>query len=231
MFKKNETVKLNKVIPRVEAPTESGLSKAQVHDRLENGYANSKPISAEKTFAQILKSNIFTYFNLIFAILALCVILVGSYNNLTFMPIIITNIIIGIVQEVRSRRALAKLTFVSAQTATVIRDRKKQTIPAEKTVLDDIVVFKTDNQIYADAIVMSGQCNVNEALVTGEADEIVKFPGDVLLSGSFVVSGEVYARLDKVGSDSFVAQLTLANKKSGRKRHGDRSEDDIGSVY
>ena len=220
MLKKTDTVRLNKVVPRVEAPTESGLTSAQVSDRLQNGYANSKPISAEKTFVQILKSNIFTYFNLIFAILALCVILVGSYNNLTFMPIIITNCVIGIIQEVRSRRALAKLTFVSAQNATVIRDRKRITIPATKTVLDDIVIFSAGNQIYADAIVVSGECTVNEALVTGEADEITKVPGDTLLSGSFIVSGDCYARLDKVGSDSFVSQLTIAAKKADRKYGG-----------
>ena len=220
MFKKTETVKLNKVIPRVEASTEVGLSGVQVRERLENGYANRKPVSATKTFGQIISSNLFTYFNLIFAILALCVILVGSYNNLTFMPIIITNIIIGIIQEVRSRRALAKITFVSAQNATVIRDRARITISAEETVLDDIVIFGTGTQIYADAIVISGECQVNEALVTGEADEITKVSGDALLSGSFIVSGEVYARLDKVGSESFVSQLTLAAKKSGRKHGG-----------
>ena len=220
MLKKTEAVRLNRVIPRVEASPETGLTGAQVKDRLENGYANAKPISATKTFGQIVKTNLFTYFNLIFALLALCVILVGSYNNLTFMPIIITNIIIGIVQELRSRRALSKITFVSAQTATVIRAGKKMTISAEETVLDDIVIFNTGNQIYADAIVVSGECSVNEALVTGEADEITKTPGDTLLSGSFIVTGEVYARLERVGSESFVSQLTLAAKKDSRKQSG-----------
>ena len=220
MAKKVMAVRLNKVVSRVDAPADYGLTKTQARERLENGYANHRPESAEKTVGQILKSNIFTYFNLVFALLAVCIIAVGSYNDLTFMPIIITNCIIGIVQELRSKRALAKLVFISAPHATVIRDRERISVPAEETVLDDIAVFSAGNQIYADAIVVSGECQVNEALVTGEADEITKTPGDTLLSGSFIVSGECISRLDKVGRDSFVAQLTLEAKKTSGKHSG-----------
>ena len=212
-----ESVKLNKVLPRVEARMEFGLTSQQARDRLENGYGNTKPASAEKTVAQILRDNIFTYLNLVLTVLALCLVAVGSFMNLTFMPVIIINTIIGIAQELRSKRALAKLSFVTAPSATVIRDGNEVTIPTDKTVLDDIAVFAGDQQIYADAIVLYGECNVNEALVTGESDEIVKRPGDMLLSGSFVVSGECLARLDKVGRDSFVAQLTLEAKKTKGK--------------
>ena len=216
-----ETVRLNRVISRVDASAEYGLTRTQARERLENGYANIKPDSQAKTVGQIFKTNIFSYFNLIFLVLALCIVAVKSYNDLTFLPIIIANIIIGIVQELRSKFALEKLTFMSEQKASVIRDGKRISVPTEETVLDDIAVFSSGTQIYADAIVKKGQCNVNEALVTGEADEIEKRPGDTLLSGSFIVSGECAARLDKVGRDSFVAGLMLEAKKAGkRKRPG-----------
>ena len=218
MARKTETVRLNKVLSRVEAPADFGLTREQALERLHNGYSNLKPDSAEKTVGQILKDKICTYFNLVFFLLALCVLAVGSYRNLTFMPIIVINTVIGIIQELRSRRALAKLSFMSAPHATVIRDRERMTVLAEYTVLDDIAVFAAGSNIYADAIVLNGECNVNEALVTGESDEITKTHGDMLLSGSFIVSGECVARLDRVGRDSFVAQLTSEVKKTRGKR-------------
>ena len=215
---KTEPVKLNRVLSRIEVQAERGLTREQVRDRLENGYANSRPDSAEKTVGQVFKDNLFTYFNLVFVVLAACIIAVGAYKELMFMSIIITNCIIGIVQELRSRRMLSKLTFISTPKATVIRDGQRVSVPSDETVLDDIALFSPGTQIYADAIVLSGECQVNEALVTGESDDISKVAGDTLLSGSFVVSGECLARLDKVGRDSFVSKLTLEAKKTGVKR-------------
>jgi len=214
---RSETVKLNRVLARVEAPVERGLTGKQARERLENGYANSKPKTAEKTVGKILRDNILTYLNLVLTILALCLVAVGSITNLTFIPVIIINTIIGIIQELRSKRALAKLSFITAPNATVIRDGELLTVPTDRAVLDDIAMFAAGQQIYADAIVLAGECHVNEALVTGESDEIAKAPGDKLLSGSFIVSGECAARLDKVGRDSFVAQLTLEAKKTKGK--------------
>lgn len=193
------------------------MTRLQARERLANGYGNTKPDSADKTIGQIFKDNIFTYLNLVLSLLSLCLILVGSFHDLTFMPIVFINTTIGIIQELRSKRALAKLSFISAPNATVIRDGERTLIPADETVLDDIAVFAAGQQIYADAIVLSGECHVNEALVTGEADEITKSSGDTLLSGSFIVSGECTARLDKVGRDSFVAQLTMEAKKTRGK--------------
>ena len=215
---KTETVRLNKVLPRFEAPAERGLTREQARERLENGYNNCRPDPPVKTIGQIFKDNVFTYFNLVFAVLALCVVAVGSYKDLLFMTIIIINSVIGIVQELRSRGALAKLTFMTAPQAAVVRDGERVTVPADETVLDDIAVFATGNQIYADAIVLSGECQTNEALVTGESDEVTKTQGDLLLSGSFVVSGECLARLERVGRDSFVSKLTIEAKKTGAKR-------------
>jgi len=214
---RTEAVRLNNVLSRVETSAEQGLSAAQARERLENGYANIKPESAEKTIGQVFMGHIFTYFNLVFFLLGLCTLFWGSIGNIFFINVVIINTVIGIVQELRSKRALAKLSFITAPNATVIRDGNRMTIPTDKTVLDDIVVFSAEQQIYADAIVLSGECHVNEAMVTGESDEITKTSGDMLLSGSFVVSGECVARLDKVGRDSFVAQLTLAAKKTRNK--------------
>ena len=217
MSGRSEITKLNKVLPRIEAPLQTGLTYQQAKERYENGYANFKPESAEKTVLQVFQGHIFTYFNLVFLLLGLCTLFWGSLRNIFFINIVIINTTIGIIQELRSRRALAKLSFITAPNANVIRDGQQITVPVNKTVLDDIVVFEGDQQIYADAVVLYGECNVNEAMVTGESDEIVKKPGDTLLSGSFVVSGECMARLDKVGRDSFVAQLTLAAKKTKNK--------------
>jgi len=212
-----ESARLNKVLSRVEASAEFGLTYQQARERLENGYANIRPASAEKTVGQVFMGHIFTYFNLVFFILGLCTLLWGGIGNIFFLNVVIINTIIGIVQELRSKRALAKLSFITAPNATVIRDGNQITIPTDNAVLDDIAVFSSDQQIYADAIVLHGECQVNEAMVTGESDEITKKAGDFLLSGSFVVSGECIARLDKVGRDSFVSQLTLAAKKTRNK--------------
>lgn len=219
--RKTETLKLYKVLPRVEARAEYGLTAAQARERLENGYANISPASPEKTVGQIFRDNIFTYFNMVFFVLAGLIILVESYINLTFMGVVVANTAIGIIQELRAKRTLSKLKFVKAPHANVIRDGENRTIPAEEAVLDDVAVFTAGNQIYADCVVLTGECRVNEALVTGEADEIIKTRGSVLLSGSFIISGECRARLDKVGTDSFVSKLTVEAKKHGKKRRSE----------
>lgn len=208
--------RLNMVLPRIEAPANEGLTSAQALERLENGYGNTQAKSATKTVGQIIVGNVCTYFNLIFCILAVFIALVGSYNDLMFMPVIIVNAIIGIVQELRSKRVTDKLTLVSAPKATLVRDSSVITVPTWEAVRDDIALFSPGNQIYADAVVIDGSCQVNESLVTGEADEISKGPGDTLLSGSYIVSGECVTRLEKVGEDSFVSQLTTEAKKRGK---------------
>ena len=186
---RKQAVRLDKVLSRVEAPLDRGLTREQARERLENGYGNKKPDSAEKTVAQIFRDNIFTYLNLVLMMLALCVLAVGQYIELTFMFVVIVNTFIGIVQELRSKRALSKLSFVTAPHATVIRDRERFTIPADETVLDDIAIFGADQQIYADAIVICGECSVNEALVTGEADEIQKLPATLYCPAASSLQG------------------------------------------
>ena len=141
----------------------------------------------------------------------------GSLRNLTFLPLVVANLLIGIIQEIRAKNTLDKLSMLNAPRARVIRDGQIQEIPAEELVLDDIVLFRAGDQICADAIILDGEVLVNEALLTGEADELKKGLGDFLMSGSFLVSGECTARLERVGAESYISQLTLEAKATDTK--------------
>lgn len=176
------------------------------------GQSNAPVEAPFKTTGQIIKTNTFTYFNAVFLGLAIILVAVGSFRDITFLPVIIANTLIGIIQELRAKSVLEKLTVLNAQKALVIRDGHKKEIPTTELVLDDIVIFKAGDQISADAIVIDGSVAVNEALLTGEADEVQKTIDSELLSGSFIVSGTCTARLTKVGADSYAAQLTLRAK-------------------
>ena len=199
----------------------TGLTSAQVAERIKNGYDNAPVDPPSKSTKEIVLSNVFTYFNLVFAIIAFLLILVGSFRDLTFLPIIILNACIGIIQEIRSKKVLDNLSVLNAPKATVIRDASKKVIPATELVRDDIVVFGAGNQIPADALVIDGEVQVNESLLTGESDELTKQSGDHLMSGSFIVSGQCHARLDHVGAESYVSKLTLEAKKT---KEGEQSE-------
>ncbi|MCR5600602.1 MAG: cation-translocating P-type ATPase [Ruminococcus sp.] len=210
------------VIPdRIKADFNVGLTSAQVEERVEAGLDNKPVESPSKTVKEILIDNLCTYFNLIFVILSVLLIIVGSYRDLSFMPIIIANALTGIIQELRSKSVLDKIKVLNAPVTTVVRDGEVKTVPSKDLVRDDIVVFKAGNQISADAIVVDGNVAVNESLLTGESDEITKKPGDKLMSGSYIVSGSCRARLEKVGKESYISKLTLQAKKS---RKGEQSE-------
>ncbi|NLH00674.1 MAG: cation-translocating P-type ATPase, partial [Clostridiales bacterium] len=213
---KSEGAIAKRAVPELCPPPENGLTAAQAAERLENGLANIPVEPPTKTVGQIVRSNLLTYFNIVFFTLAVCIIAVGSWYNLTFMPVVIANALIGIVQELRSKKTLDKLSIINAPKGVVIRDGAIKTVNVDETVRDDIVVFAQGNQIFADAVVVSGECLVNESLMTGEADEIKKTVGDELMSGSFVVSGSVRERLTHVGKDSYVSRLTLESKKNNR---------------
>ena len=198
-----------------------GLSREQVAQRMESGLGNVAVKPQEKTVGSIIKSNLFTYYNLVFAVLTVLLIAAESFRSLTFLPVVVANLLIGIVQEIRAKRTLDALTMLNAPRARVVREGKQEEIPAEELVLDDIVLFRSGDQICADAVVLEGSAAVNEALLTGEADELRKEPGDTLMSGSFVVSGECYARLDRVGADSYISRLTLEAKAMDRKQRSE----------
>lgn len=208
-------------IQRVVPDYRVGLNPEQIRIREENGWTNDEVAPPGLTTKEIVHNNIFTYFNLIFLILAILLCLVGSFRNLTFLPVIICNTLIGIIQEIRSKKVLDRLTMLNAPHAEVIRGGVSLNLEADQLVVDDIVVFRAGNQICADAIVEAGEVQVNESLLTGESDEITKKRGDRLMSGSFVVSGSCHARLDKVGADSYISQLTLEAKAM---QQGEQSE-------
>lgn len=206
---------------RIAADPQSGLSAEQVKRRFAQGENNYKVESSTLSVPEIVRSNVCTYFNLVFAVIAVLLAIVGAWSDMLFLPIIVANTCIGIIQEVHSKKVLDKLSILNAPHAVVIRDGKRQEIPADQLVLDDIVEFSAGSQIPADAKVVSGELQVNESLITGESDEIEKREGDSLLSGSFVVSGKACARLEKVGKDSYISKLTLQATKS---KKGEQSE-------
>ena len=208
-------------LTRVQAEPGVGLSAEQVKERFACHADNYKVESSTMSVSDIVKSNVFTYFNLVFAVIAVLLSIVGAWRDMLFLPIIIANTCIGIIQEIHSKKVLDKLSILNAPQSVVIRDGKKAKISADKLVLDDVVEFTAGSQIPADAKVIDGELQVNESLITGESDEITKRAGDQLLSGSFVVSGKAYARLEKVGKDSYISKLTLQATKS---KKGEQSE-------
>ncbi len=186
--------------------------------RIKAGYSNVMVDPPTKSVRQILFTNICTYFNLVFFILAGCVVAVGAYNDLFFMPVVFLNTLIGIIQEIRSKIILDRLTLLTSPHVTAVREGRETKIAPENLVTDDIVVFTAGSQICADAELISGEITVSESLVTGESDEIIKNEGSSLLSGSYVISGRGYARLLRVGADSYVSRLTVEAKKIKKRQ-------------
>ncbi|MDO4490555.1 MAG: cation-translocating P-type ATPase [Lachnospiraceae bacterium] len=224
-FKKEKipeiTLKERKPVHRHKPPIDQGLTTAQVNEYLAAGWDNAPVEPPSKSVKEIIRSNVLTYFNIVFLIIAALLIIGGSFRHLTFMFVIVFNTLIGIIQELNAKRTLDRLTVLHAPKAKVVRNGKPRSIPAEDLVLDDIVIFGAGNQICADAVVIQGEVQVNESLLTGESDEITKRPGDQLMSGSYIVSGTCYTRLTQVGQDSYISKLTLEAKAT---REGEQSE-------
>jgi cation-transporting ATPase E len=198
-----------------------GLSTADAKQLYASGKGNVQIDNTAKTTGDIIKENIFTYFNLIFFIMAVLLIISGAFNSLTFLPVIICNALIGIFQELKAKKILDKLNVLNQSKCVAIRDGDEDTISVNKLVLGDYIVLSAGNQIPADAVVIEGEISVNEALLTGEADEINKTAGSELMSGSFVVSGKCIAKLTKVGADSYISKLMLKAKSMQKSRQSE----------
>lgn len=198
-----------------------GLNENEVAARVNAGLVNKADISTDKSVKEIIRSNTLTYFNLIFFIIAVLLCVVGSFRNLTFLPVVIGNSLIGIFQEIRAKKTLEKMSILNAPHAVAIRSGRQVKISTDELVKDDVVVFSAGDQICADAVVISGNIKVNEALLTGESDEIEKVGGSSLMSGSFVVSGQCCARLVNVGEEAYIYKLTKEAKEMGS---GEQSE-------
>ncbi|WP_252248189.1 cation-translocating P-type ATPase [Clostridium sp. ZBS20] len=196
-----------------EQQTILGLTEKEVLDRKAKGKINIVEEKNIKSDWQIISDNVFTLFNLYNFIIAIALIMVGAYSNLAFMLIIMLNVCIGSFQEIHAKNMVSKLSVLTVSKTNVIRSGKEIKINVDEIVLDDITILNMGNQICSDSAVISGKIEVNESLLTGESDTIVKMPGDKLFSGSYVVSGKCYAKVEKVGKDNFAAEIALKSKK------------------
>jgi len=198
---------------------QQGLTAEEVRQRQAAGQVNIQPAAHSKTIAQIITGNVFTYFNLINLIIFLLILTTGRIANTLFMGVIVSNILIGIIQEIRAKKVIDNLSILTDVTATVIRDGQEQKIAPDQLVLDDQVVLLPGSQVSADAqVVLSQELEMDESLLTGESEPVHKLPGDQVLSGSFVVSGSGQAQVIHVGQDNYAQQITAEARRYKRAR-------------
>lgn len=208
--------------------TMTGLTNEQVQQRIEEGKINVNENPNTRSYKQIVRENVLTFFNFLNLALMIMVLLVGSYKNSMFMGIIVINTVIGIIQEVRAKKTLDKLAILTESKAVVLREGKKWSISTEKLVLDDILFLRTGDQVPADARVLEGSIEVNESLLTGESDNLQKNEGDELFSGSFVTSGEACCQVIHVGKDNYASQITSEAKEF--KRHNSELRNSLNAI-
>ena len=197
-----------------------GLSDEQVEERINNNLVNYNDAPPTKTIGQIIRSNFFTYFNFLNLVLGGAIIAAGIYGgelwdsikNCTFMGVIIFNSIISIVQEVISKKTIDKLSVLAASKVVTIRNGKETNLSIDELVLDDVVKLSLGNQVVTDSVILNGSVEVNESFLTGEVDPILKNVGDTILSGSFIVSGSAYARVDHIGKDNYISKISSEAK-------------------
>lgn len=198
---------------RYETLPSVGLAAEQVAERRSDGLVNKVERTVGKSYAAIFLGNIFTFFNMLGLFIMVLMFALGAFDNLFFSVVILANTFIGIIQEIKAKKSIEKLSIMSAPTANVVRGGVESEIAVSDLVLDDIVRLEAGKQIAADSVVLEGEIEVNEALLTGESVPVKKRTGDALLSGSFVVSGSCRARVDHIGSDNYVEKLSAKAKK------------------
>lgn len=191
---------------------QTGLTTLQVQNRINQNLCNYDTTVKTKSIGTILRDNICTLFNLINAVLAIAVFSVGSYKNMLFMGVVLSNLCIGIIQEIRAKRTIDRLSLLHAAQAQVIRDGKQQTIPIQQIVLDDILLLQNGNQAPVDCLVLDGYCEVDEAVLTGESDPIHKQAGDIIFSGSIIISGTCRGKAEKIGADTYISSISKEAK-------------------
>ncbi len=194
-------------------PELKGLTSEEVAQRVESGDVNVDAGVKTRSVKRIVRDNVCTLFNLVNAILAVLVLTTGSFKNMLFMIVIVCNTVIGIVQEVRSKRTTDRLSIIAGTKATVLRDGQRIEIALDQLVRDDVIALGRGDQVPADSVVLSGECAMNESLLTGESNLIKKLPGDTLMSGSFVNSGTVLARVEHVGEENYAARISSEAKQ------------------
>lgn len=192
---------------------QTGLSSDQVALRKESGLVNATPEKITKTTGEIIRDNLCTLFNFFNLLIAVALASVGAWKNMVFILVILMNTLIGILQELHAKRLVDRLSLLSMPHATVVRDGLEQTIPVEELVLDDIILLESGGQVCADSILMNSNAEVNESLLTGESDPVGKSPGDLILSGSFIISGKCRAKVEHIGDNNFASRLASEAKK------------------
>ena len=198
----------------MEQKREYGLTQQEVFERQQAGAVNQQQKTISKSYAQIFRENICTLFNLLNVLIAIALALVGAWSNLVFIVIIITNVCIGIIQEIHAKKLVDELSLLMIPHVKVLRDQKQQTIDVNEIVMDDVMVLEAGDQICCDSVVIDGEIEANESLLTGESDAIHKTIESSLLSGSSVISGKCYAQVVHVGDDNYTSRLTNEVKKA-----------------
>ncbi len=219
LFKKKEEEPAKPVrVKRVRTDAKTGLTNEQVEERITKGQTNHTPNQSVKTYRRIFLENTVTFFNILCLAVAISLICVGSWENCMFMVIIIVNTAIGIIQEIRAKKTVEKLSLLTAPEVRVVRNSLEQTITTDEVVIDDILVLSTGKQIVADSSIVEGSIEVNESMLTGESLPIKKKVGDTIYAGSFVVSGNCTARVEKVGRNNYIQQLAAKAKQYKRPK-------------
>ena len=216
--KKQEEVKKPTRIRRIKTDINHGLSTEQVEERVNKGHTNQTPNQSVKTYKKIILENTFSFFNVLCIAVAISLICVGAWNQCLFMVIILANIAIGIIQEIKAKKTIEKLSLLTAPAVKVLRDGVEQTITTDEVVIDDIILLSNGKQIVADSTVVDGTIEVNESMLTGESLPIKKKVGDTIYAGSFVVSGNCKSRVDKVGQNNYIQQLAAKAKQYKRPK-------------
>ena len=206
----------------------TGLTRQEVQERIERGQVNTSDHPNTRTYGQIVRDNVLTFFNFLNIVLLIFVLAVRSYKNAFFVLIAIYNTVIGIVQEIHAKKIIDQLAILTQAKAVVLRDGKKWSVPTEKLVLDDVIFLKAGNQIPADSRILEGSLEVNESLLTGEADNLPKQEGDELFSGSFVTSGQAMCQVIRVGSDNYASQITREAKEF--RRHNSELRNSLNAI-
>lgn len=219
LFKKKEPEVVKPVrVKRVKTDYNTGLTSEQVQERIDKGQTNFTPNESVKTYKRIFFENTVTFFNILCLAIAISLMCVGAWSNCLFMVIIVINTAIGIIQEIKAKKTIEKLSLLTAPAVKVIRDGMEQTITMSEVVIDDILILSNGKQIVADSTVVEGTIEVNESMLTGESLPIKKKVGDTIYAGSFVVSGNCKARVEKVGKNNYVQQLAAKAKQYKKPR-------------
>ncbi|HPS80926.1 MAG TPA: HAD-IC family P-type ATPase [Candidatus Limiplasma sp.] len=214
----NRTLKTDRTASAVREECPDGLSTAQAKALAARGQGNQMPHSGDGGVFSIVRRNLFTLYNLLNIVLAALLVWVGSYRNLLFMGVVVSNAVIGLVQELRAKRMHDRLLLLSEGKVRTLRDGAEAQIAPGDLVLGDVIRLRRGDQAPADARVLAGQAEVNESLLTGESEPIAKAAGDALLSGSYLTEGELTATLTAVGAQSFAGQLQTAARRVRRPR-------------